>query len=178
MTDKFNSALEIVLKHEGGYVKDPDDLGGETYRGISRKFHPDWYGWRLIDKIKSKKIHAFIDGDSIELNDLVKSFYYDNFWLPIKGDEIRDSQIANLIFDFAVNAGVKRSVQIAQSVLEVEQDGIIGKQTLKALNEIDEEYFVVAFTVRRINFYVDSVKKRPANQKFFYGWVRRALNDF
>lgn len=30
-------AISKVLKHEGGYVNDPDDKNGETYKGISRK---------------------------------------------------------------------------------------------------------------------------------------------
>ena len=31
----FNEIIEVVLKHEGGYVNDPSDLGGETNFGIT-----------------------------------------------------------------------------------------------------------------------------------------------
>ena len=37
----FNEAIEIVLKHEGGYVNDIDDPGGETMMGISKKAYPN-----------------------------------------------------------------------------------------------------------------------------------------
>jgi len=36
---KFNLAFSKMLFHEGGYVNDPDDLGGETYKGIARNSH-------------------------------------------------------------------------------------------------------------------------------------------
>ena len=34
----FNIAFEITMGHEGGYSFDKDDAGGETYRGISRRY--------------------------------------------------------------------------------------------------------------------------------------------
>ena len=40
------------MEHEGGYVDDRDDRGGETYRGISRNNFPDWKGWKKIDGFK------------------------------------------------------------------------------------------------------------------------------
>lgn len=48
----FKIALDKVLSREGGYINDPDDKGGETYKGISRKYNPDWKGWRIIDNTK------------------------------------------------------------------------------------------------------------------------------
>ena len=37
----FNEIIEKVLEHEGGYVNDPKDLGGETKYGITKRFYPD-----------------------------------------------------------------------------------------------------------------------------------------
>jgi len=45
----FNQALQMVLQNEGGYVNDPNDPGGETYKGIARKMNSNWIGWQLID---------------------------------------------------------------------------------------------------------------------------------
>ncbi|MBW1801582.1 MAG: hypothetical protein JRJ85_12745, partial [Deltaproteobacteria bacterium] len=42
---KFDEAFEKTTAIEGGYVFDPDDAGGETYKGISRRFNPSWGGW-------------------------------------------------------------------------------------------------------------------------------------
>lgn len=37
----FDKAIEFILRREGGYVNHPDDPGGETNFGISRRAHPD-----------------------------------------------------------------------------------------------------------------------------------------
>ena len=35
----FGDAFKKLSIKEGGYVNDKDDAGGETYRGISRKYN-------------------------------------------------------------------------------------------------------------------------------------------
>ena len=37
----FDEIIKHVLEHEGGYVNDPKDLGGETKYGITKRFYPD-----------------------------------------------------------------------------------------------------------------------------------------
>ena len=81
----FRKALEHVLSNEGGYVNDPDDPGGETYKGIARKMNPQWKGWPLINKR---------DFTNPLLADLVASFYRDNYWEPIRGDQITSQLVA------------------------------------------------------------------------------------
>ena len=48
----FNLSIPKILKHEGGYVDNPNDIGKETYGGISRKYNPNWEGWKFIDDWK------------------------------------------------------------------------------------------------------------------------------
>ena len=50
----FEDAYKKLLIKEGGYVHDSDDSGGETYRGISRRYNPTWEGWDIIDTYKRK----------------------------------------------------------------------------------------------------------------------------
>ena len=44
----FNQAFKKVMSAEGGYVNDPDDPGGETYKGVARKMNPRWSGWAIV----------------------------------------------------------------------------------------------------------------------------------
>ena len=37
----FTEAVSVVFKHEGGYVNDRNDPGGETNMGISKRAYPD-----------------------------------------------------------------------------------------------------------------------------------------
>ena len=48
----YKEAIKKTLKYEGGYVNDKDDRGGETYRGVSRRYHPNWSGWKIVDEYK------------------------------------------------------------------------------------------------------------------------------
>ncbi len=173
----FQKALNRVLLHEGGYVNDPDDRGGETYKGIARNIHPKWTGWLVIDSRKILSNFPGVLDELPQLQQLVAKFYYENFWLTIQGDRINSQLIAESIFDFCVNAGIRTGVSIAQHAINVKPDGIIGPVTLQKLNSMNMELFLASFTVAKIARYVHLVKIRPVNQKFFFGWVRRAIGD-
>ena len=45
MSDKFNNFINRVLKHEGGYVNNPKDPGGETHWGITKQTARE-YGYK------------------------------------------------------------------------------------------------------------------------------------
>ncbi len=172
---EFNISFQKTLTHEGGYVNDPDDLGKETYKGISRVSHPNWLGWSIIDNHKNKPdFPMMLEKDTVLQKD-VEVFYWTYFWLPIKAYEIHNQTNADSIFDFAVNAGIKTSVQMVQSIIGTKVDGIIGKKTLQKLNCLNFGYFQMAFTVAKIAYYISIIKKRPINKKYLYGWIIRAL---
>lgn len=172
---EFNISLQKTLAHEGEYVNDPDDTGKETYRGISRANHGHWKGWLIIDRYKSQPNFPFNMANNLDLDKQVELFYLYEFWLPLKGDLIANQTNADSIFDFAVNAGVKTSVELAQSIIGTKVDGIIGEKTLSKLNSLDFGYFQPAFTVSKIRHYIDIIKKRPVSKKYLYGWIIRAL---
>ena len=107
---KLKISLQKTLVHAGGYANDTNDLGGETYKGISRKFHPIWSGWEQIDIHKQEcNFPKNLDQDT-KMQNQIEQFYYTNFWSPLKADQIQNQRIADSIFDFAVNAGIKASV--------------------------------------------------------------------
>lgn len=173
----FNIAYQKVLTHEGGYVHDPDDPGGETYRGVARKSWSKWEGWDIVDMLKSQQgFPSNLDRHS-GLQDMIRVFYQNNFWDKVKGDDINDQDVANSIFDFGVNAGVRTSSALAQAVIEAKEDGVIGPKTLAKLNAFDADHFLASFTVAKIARYVSIIKRRPTSRKYLYGWVRRAIGD-
>lgn len=161
----FNESLQYVLKKEGGYVNDPNDNGGETYKGVARNVWPKWDGWRYVD------VKDWAGADSC-----IESFYRDNFWVPCKLDYIENNEIATSIFDFAVNTGVKTSVMLAQKAVGVDHDGVIGNKTISAINDADPYDFMAAFALVKIARYISICKRNPSQKKYFYGWVCRTLN--
>ncbi len=173
----FTKAFQLMMANEGGYVNDPDDPGGETYKGVARKIHSKWDGWTKIDMMKRQSgFPGNLDKDE-DLQQDVLHFYRINFWDKIKGDDILNQDVADTIFDFGVNAGVSTSASLAQLVIKAEPDGVIGPKSIATLNAFNVEHFLAAFTVAKIARYVSIVKKRPTSRKYFYGWVLRALGE-
>ena len=141
---EFKLAYAITLKHEGGYSNDPDDAGGETYKGIARRFHPSWVGWQIIDK--SKQLSNFPNSlkENNNLDLLVSNFYEAFYWDVNLLSEFPSQQIANEMFDTGVNMGIGRAAKFLQRALnalnsngkvyeDIVEDGKVGANTIKAL---------------------------------------------
>lgn len=164
----FHLAFEKTMKNEGGFTlhQVDGDRGGMTFAGISRKFWPDWSGWIFLDR-----------GEwAAELKPLAKQFYRENFWQKIRGDEIRSQAVADSIYDFAVNAGVGIAVKVAQRILYIKDDGLVGKQTLTVLNcWVDPDKFLLRYALAKISHYADICGHDPGQKQFLLGWVNRSL---
>jgi len=87
MTDKFNRCIGTILQHEGGYVNNPNDPGGETNMGISKRSYPK-------EDIKNMTIGR------------AKEIYFRDYWTPCGCENIGDIKLALALFDSAVNCGV------------------------------------------------------------------------
>jgi len=173
----FTQAFQLMIAHEGGYGNDPDDPGGETYKGVARKIFSKWDGWTKVDILKRQSgFPANLDKDP-ELQQNVSDFYRVTFWDKMNGDQITNQDVASSVFDFGVNAGISTSASLAQMVVGAKSDGVIGPDSISAINNFDPDYFLASFTVAKIARYINIVKKRPTSRKYFYGWVIRALGE-
>lgn len=172
----FKKALPHILEKEGLYGDDQYDPGGETYKGIARRRNSKWSGWVAIDLAKLRPNFPKNLEDDQKLQELVIALYRDNYWDKVMGDEVFYQDIAESIFDFAVNAGPRTSIKLAQIVAGAEPDGVLGPKTLQAINDMDERFFLPVFTIAKIARYVQICKKRPKSRKYFFGWITRALD--
>jgi lysozyme family protein len=186
----FESAYKKTLEHEGGYVNDPDDAGGETYKGVARRFHSSWPGWMLIDGYKTRpNFPKNLDNDT-DLQQYVKSFYRQNFWDQFAGDQIPDQDIGEEMFDTSVNMGIQRAVTFLQSALNVlnrdqslypdlVDDGKFGPKTLQTLNTYLQkdkpELLLKVMNILQGMHYINYMKKSPTQEKFARGWFGRVL---
>lgn len=186
----FKKAFEITMGHEGGYVDDPDDAGGETYRGISRKYNPNWEGWKIIDEIKKHSEDFTRDlKENALLQELVQDFYKDRYWDVFWGDNINDQNIAEEMFDTAVNMGAHRAVKFLQQGLnylnrneklyeDLVEDGMFGSKTLKSISDLshygsDLDILVKVMNVLQGMHYLEYMKKSPIQEKYCRGWFKR-----
>lgn len=164
----FIPSFEKMIINEGGYVLHnvSGDHGGQTYAGIARNFHSNWEGWPIIDQGNM---------DNSELSQMVRNFYKGNYWNKVKGDDLNHQGVAEAIFDFAVNAGVKAASKLAQLVIEATPDGIIGPKSVSKLNNVDEEHFIAKYALAKIARYAEICKRNPDQKKFLLGWINRTL---
>ena len=151
----FDEIIEIVLEHEGGYVNDPKDLGGETKYGITKRFYPD------LD-IKNLTIE--------QATEIYKKDYWDKNRV-----ESLPQNLWHIYFDMCVNMGKRTAVKVLQRAANnkgrnIDVDGGLGPMTIKALKGVELDR-VRAF---RVKYYVDLITARPEQEKFYLGWFRRA----
>jgi len=132
----FKKAITKVLKSEGGYANDPDDLGGETYKGISRKNWPEWEGWKIVDREKKNKNFPKSLDSLVFLIDEVLKFYKVNFWDKVWGDKINKQLVAEMLFDSAVNEGVSPAIKRAEEVAGLPKTGKMSNELLIKINSM------------------------------------------
>ena len=168
----FNSFFPTLLKHEGGYVNDPVDPGGATNKGVTLATFRQCAQSLLGIEPSLDNLRALTDAQA---GTIYKALYWDK----VRGDQIASQPLANIVFDFQVNAGANAS-RLLQRVLntlgaspQIAVDGAIGAGTLAALAKADTVAVYTAYKQGRKDYYTNLVKQRPPLAKFLKGWLAR-----
>ena len=157
-SENFKNIIEGVIEAEGGYVDDPDDSGGETKYGISKKAFPK-------EDIKNLSI------------DRAKELYYIKYWKPSKAYLLHED-LQHVYFDMCVNFGIIGAGRVLQYAINGKYkaglviDGRVGPNTLKAVKKLEAD----RLRAYRVLKFAKIVIKKPSQEKFWYGWYRRALH--
>ena len=175
---EFSNNSNILHKNKGE--------NGLTYYGIYQSAHPTLPLWSLVEanvqdtndlEVSSKYLSQI---ESVQ--EEVRSFYLNNYFLPLKLDVVKHQLIANEMFYFAINQGsLRRTVKYAQCVAgKLTCDGVLGTKTVNRLNELTEKElkrFDVEYDKREIGFYFSLKSKRKFNWwlRYIKGWVYRAI---
>lgn len=160
----FDEAIKIVIGDggpgsiEGGYTNNPNDSGGETKYGISKKWHPT------------------VDIKNLTL-DQAKAIYIQEKKWDKRFDSIESQKVANKIFDMVVNMDHNAIVILQRALvacgMRVTVDGIFGDETLHAIYQTDEVELLEAIRHNQSLYYVDCVIHNPNNLTFLKGWINR-----
>lgn len=163
MDTNFKASLKLVLAHEGGYVNNPADPGGETNKGVTKAVY-DTYRKRKGLPVRSVKLIS-----AAEVEDIYRAQYWD-----LAGCDDMPLGLDYAVFDYAVNSGVSRAAKDLQRVLGTAIDGIIGQSTLQAARAAcvaDIEGTIAAYCERRLRF----MKSLKTWKTFGKGWQRRVM---
>lgn len=165
-------AKSEILKHfilgfEGGFVNNKLDAGHETNKGVTLSTFRMVYG---KDKTASD-LRKITDEQWMHI---FKKLYWD----ACRADEIMSQSVANMLVDFAYNSGSGNAIRKIQGIVGVKVDGILGKNTLSAINGFKQGQWVLfdKLKVARISFLNAIVKNKPSQEAFLKGWLRRIGN--
>ena len=149
MKANFEACMAEVFKHEGGYVNDPHDPGGETNLGISKRSYPK-EDIRNMTRARAAQI------------------YRRDFWDKLRCDELPDG-LDLVAFDAAVNSGPSRGAKWLQQALGVTADGKVGLATIGAAKNT----YAPAAVMRAIGFRRAFLKSLPTWERYKNGWNKR-----
>ncbi len=170
----FSVFFPTLLKHEGGFVDNPNDPGGATNKGITLKTFEGCAQKYLGIEPTLDNLKALTDAQA-EI--IYKNLYWDRVW----GDQFITQELANIVFDFFVNAGANATKLLQREVnkmgSDIAVDGGMGNNTMNATNEKDQPELYNNYKQGRIQYYKDLVEKNPKLEVFLKGWLNR-VNSF
>lgn len=176
-----NELLDTLLTHEGGYVNDPKDPGGETNWGITKN---------------TALANGYNGSMKTMTKDQARDIYREMYWKKPNFDMVADVswKIAVLLFDQGVNMGPATAAKTLQRTLnalnregkdypDLLVDGIIGRKTVDALKAFlnkrkDDGEKILCMTLLsvRMERYIEIVEARKTSEAFLYGWAKRVLD--
>lgn len=149
----FDTAFHKLLGHEGGYVDHPSDPGGATTWGVTQAVaRANGYTGHMRDFPV----------------DIAKAIYWRQYWVPIKADDLPPA-IRYAVFDAAVNSGANQAVKWLQRAIGVNDDGVVGPQTMTFARAAHPDFVIRRMLGQRLEFMSD-LKNWPT---FGRGWARR-----
>ena len=147
------TAIKLTLIHEGGYVNDPRDAGGETNFGISKREFPN------------EDIKNMTEDRAIEI-------YKEGYWKDLYS-QITSQLVANKLFDFGVLFGVGTAVGLLQLSLGFPVDHSFGPDTLHHVNQADEASLLKTYKANLVTHTFNIATANPRDRVFLVGWANR-----
>ncbi|RMH69973.1 MAG: N-acetylmuramidase [Gemmatimonadetes bacterium] len=170
----FDAFIKTLLKHEGGFVDHPNDPGGATNKGITMNTFKQHAQSLLGVEPTLDNLKALTDEQAAKI-------YKKMYWDRIKGDDMQLQELAEIVFDFYVNAGANASKLLQRVICDMGQqiavDGGIGPATLRALNQLDQKEVYRRYKKGRLEYYQNLCEKNPKLKVFLKGWTNR-VNSF
>lgn len=153
----FQQIFNRLMGHEGGYANHPQDPGGETNWGITKR---------------TALANGYTGSMRAMTREQAYQIYEKAFWQRYNCDQLTPS-VAYQFFDAVVNHGSGNASRMLQRAAGVADDGVIGKITLKAINAMSENDLLLRFNAERLKFYT----KLSTFSTFGKGWVNRVADN-
>lgn len=176
--DSMKLLLDLEFSSENDALEWNETEDGYTFMGIYEIANPDWKGWSKVREVVAQ-CDSIKEASKILYNDplmveAVYDYYYDVYWKPYKLNKLNSQHVADEIYVFGVNVGMKKAIKAAQELAGVDVDGSVGPDTLNALNGLSASMFDREFDDEEIEYYKKIVDAKPEKARFLKGWINRA----
>lgn len=177
----FKAAQEHVKKVEGGYTDDPDDNGNWTGGkiGLGELIGTNWGISAPTLATELKRVGGNPPTASTMKNLEYASavaIYKRNFWDRIKGDDIKNQWVAEIIYDAYVNQSGWTRKMLEDTLQNTGKPTSVSvplkKDTIDAINSVSPAQFFNEFKKQRKLRY-EETSKRPNQAKYLKGWMNR-----
>ena len=167
----INDIITDVMKAEGWdkFTNDPADKGGPTKWGITKRAWEDYTGRQCTER----DIMAITEGEARK--------FYRILYVEDPNFHKLPTLLRPLMVDCGVHHGVSRASKWLQKAVGVPEDGVVGPQTLAAVNGAlawDPDFGDVALYSRivayRVRLFGVIVSRDPTQARFISGWNNRA----
>lgn len=153
--------MPFILQWEGGFVNDPLDRGGATNKGVTIGTFQSFYPGATVENLKRITDDQWL------------TIFKGGYWNPWQADQIKNQAVANIVVDWAWASGARTAIRKVQELLGVSVDGLVGNETLSAINSQDAEELFDRIKVARYDFVDAIVKRDPSQKRFINGWKNR-----
>jgi len=162
MLSNFQKSLNYILQSEGLFVDNSADPGGATMKGITLD------NYRIFKKNSHLTINDLKNISNADVHDI----YLNNYWNPARCSDL-PSGIDYCVFDFAINAGVGRSIKTIQKCVGADVDGVLGSITISLIKQANPTILINQFSNEKEAFYQNIVANKPSQSVFLKGWLNR-----
>ena len=184
MMSNFNTGVDFVIWNEATekhwFSDDKDDPGGVTAWGITARYLTDSNLWKYDRNgdgvIDARDMLKFTRQDAVDVLKL--------WWDKYNFKRLNSNDLAKRVFDFCINSGQSRGIKTLQEAVNSEDfgkmlvvDGVMGKETISLVNSLSNyrlSKLINIFKKKRVEFYEELAKNRPASRKYLGGWILRA----
>lgn len=165
---QFDPAVTLTLKHEGGFFHVPA-TGEVVNMGITLET------LRSLGVLKTSGPATQADIDFVKslTVDEAKDIYRHQYWDKLRLDLMDSQDVANKVFDLAVNTGLSQASKILQQALGVPIDGILGPKTMAAANAANPLILLADIRTCGAHFYCEVAQSKPALAPDLPGWLNR-----
>lgn len=180
---------KTILPHEGGYSNNIHDPGNWTggkegvgrFLGTKYGIAASQYGTSLLKRgIIIKHL----------TKDQARDLFYKDYWLKFHFDKLKSQGIADELCDESVNMGGAAAQRLLEKVFkEIEwatKESIpvpakFTPETIAWINKYTRTHsnrvaFYNSIRIKRVQFYVVLIQRRPALKQFFIAWINRSVD--